>query len=248
MKRDSAMSEALARREVGDAIESVLVRGDLTQLSATDRVTYYNAVCSSVGLNPLTKPFEYIQLNGKLTLYARKDATDQLRSLHGVAIVILSREILDDVYVVTARATLPNGRTDESVGAVTIGGLKGDNKANALMKAESKAKRRVTLSICGLGMLDETELETIHNKQQPYQATQAQRSAKQEYLDAIKTELVRMCGDDRGKKAALLEELFATRVWKDVQALDEQALERGLDALREKQLDPSAMELPGWAQ
>ena len=33
--------------------------------------------------------------------------------------------------------------------------------ANAIMKAETKAKRRVTLSICGLGMLDETELETI---------------------------------------------------------------------------------------
>jgi hypothetical protein len=33
--------------------------------------------------------------------------------------------------------------------------------ANALMKAETKAKRRVTLSIAGLGWLDETELETI---------------------------------------------------------------------------------------
>jgi hypothetical protein len=29
------------------------------------------------------------------------------------------------------------------------------------MKAETKAKRRVTLSICGLGLLDETEIETI---------------------------------------------------------------------------------------
>jgi len=29
------------------------------------------------------------------------------------------------------------------------------------MKAETKAKRRGTLSICGLGMLDESELETI---------------------------------------------------------------------------------------
>jgi len=29
------------------------------------------------------------------------------------------------------------------------------------MKAETKAKRRVTLSICGLGLLDETEVETV---------------------------------------------------------------------------------------
>jgi hypothetical protein len=40
-------------------------------------------------------------------------------------------------------------------------GLKGDALANALMKAETKSKRRVTLSICGLGMLDETEVDTI---------------------------------------------------------------------------------------
>jgi hypothetical protein len=81
-----------------------------------------------------------------------------------VAIVIVTREKLEDVYVVTARATLPTGRTDESVGAVTIAGLKGEALANAYMKCETKAKRRVTLSIVGLGMLDETELETIPRK------------------------------------------------------------------------------------
>jgi hypothetical protein len=32
---------------------------------------------------------------------------------------------------------------------------------NGLMKAETTAKRRATLSILGLGMLDETEIETI---------------------------------------------------------------------------------------
>jgi hypothetical protein len=56
---------------------------------------------------------------------------------------------------------LPNGRQDESIGAVNIAGLKGENRANAMMKAETKAKRRVTLSICGLGLLDETEVETV---------------------------------------------------------------------------------------
>jgi CheY-specific phosphatase CheX len=111
-------------------------------------------------LNPLTKPFEYITLNGKLTLYARRDATDQLRQLHKVSIEIVAREVVEDCYVVTARATTPI-RQDESIGAVNIAGLKGDVRANAMMKAETKAKRRVTLSICGLGMLDETEVDSI---------------------------------------------------------------------------------------
>ena len=33
--------------------------------------------------------------------------------------------------------------------------------ANAFLKSETKAKRRVTLSICGLGLLDESEVDSI---------------------------------------------------------------------------------------
>lgn len=144
-----------------EAYEAALVDGDLKGLSSERRIAYYRAVCASLGLNPLTKPFEYITLNGKLTLYAKRDAADQLRAINGVRITITAREQAGDVWIVTARAEMPDGRGDESIGAVNIQGLKGEALANALMKAETKAKRRVTLSICGLGWLDETEVETI---------------------------------------------------------------------------------------
>jgi hypothetical protein len=144
-------------------VEHVLLGGDLSKLSPAQRTGYYHHVCSSLGLNPLTRPFEYIVLNGKLQLYARKDCTEQLRRLHGVSIepAGFTREVIEGIYVVTAPAALPSGRTDVSTGAVSIEGLRGEARANAMMKAETKAKRRVTLSICGLGMLDETEVETI---------------------------------------------------------------------------------------
>lgn len=144
-------------------IENVLINGDLAQLSPNERVFYYNKVCESTGLNPLTRPFEYIKLNGKLTLYARKDCTDQLRVIHGISIRITAREKIDDVYIVTASALGKDGRCDESTGAVNVAGLKGEYLANAFMKAETKAKRRVTLSIAGLGLLDENEVESIPN-------------------------------------------------------------------------------------
>lgn len=147
--------------EIARTIEQVLMTGDLSKLSPDQRVSYYNAVCQSVGLNPLTRPFEYLTLNGKLQLYARKDCTDQLRNRDDVSIVDLTREFIDGVYVVTATAKTREGRTDQSIGAVSIESLKGDAKANGMMKAETKAKRRVTLSICGLGMLDESEVESI---------------------------------------------------------------------------------------
>lgn len=143
-------------------VEKVVVQGDLSVLTPSERLAYYKQVCESVGLNPMTKPFEYIRLNNKLTLYAKRDATDQLRSLRGISIEITSREKVDDLYIVTARATEKStGRTDESVGAVNLGSLKGEAAANAIMKAETKSKRRVTLSIAGLGFLDETEIASI---------------------------------------------------------------------------------------
>lgn len=142
-------------------IEKVMVGGDLSLLTPTEQLSYYYAVCESIGLNPLTKPFDYIRLNNKLVLYAKRDATDQLRDKRKVSVVIVSREKIDDVYVVTAKATMPDGRTDESIGVVSVAGLKGDSLANAFMKAETKAKRRVTLSIVGLGWLDETEVDSI---------------------------------------------------------------------------------------
>lgn len=140
--------------------EKVLLGGDLARLTSAERLNYYSAVCASVGLNPLTRPFEYLILNNKMVLYARKDCTDQLRDLHGISVEIVGREMIEGIYVVTARAKNMMERTDESIGAVPLPTAPLD-KANAIMKAETKAKRRVTLSICGLGMLDETEVETV---------------------------------------------------------------------------------------
>ena len=141
-------------------VEQVVMHGDLAELTPKDRVAYYARVCNSLGLNPFTSPFEFIKLNNKLTLYARRDATDQLRSLKGVSVEITNREVSEGVYVVTAKARIGD-RVDESIGAVDIANLKGEFKANAMMKAETKAKRRVTLSIVGLGWLDETEVADI---------------------------------------------------------------------------------------
>jgi hypothetical protein len=142
-------------------LEQVVVGGDLSRLAAPARLLYYKTVCESVGLNPFTRPFEYITLNGKLTLYAKRDATDQLRALHGVSITRLERETTDGMYVVTAHARNAKGRTDAAMGAVFLGGKLGEDKANAMMKAETKAKRRVTLSLCGLGLLDESEAADV---------------------------------------------------------------------------------------
>jgi hypothetical protein len=145
-----------------DIMESVLLKGDLSKLTPDERVRYYSEVCKSMNLNPLTKPFEYITLNGRLQLYALRSCADQLRKINGVSLEIVSREVERDILTVHVRARLPDGRTDEDLGSVNFPStLSGEARANAELKAVTKAKRRATLSICGLGWLDETEIEDI---------------------------------------------------------------------------------------
>jgi hypothetical protein len=158
-------------------MERVIIAGDLAKLSPEERVTYYFRVCESIGLNPLTKPFDYITLNGKLTLYPNKDCAAQLRKLQSVSITDLGKELIGDIYTVTIFGRA-GGRDDVATGAVNIRGLGGENLANAYMKAETKAKRRLSLSLAGLGFADESELEdTPADPLPPVKLTLAERVA-----------------------------------------------------------------------
>lgn len=178
-------------------IEAVIAAGDLSRLSVDQRNTYYVTVCQSIGLNPLTRPFEYITLNGKLTLYARKDATDQLRSIKGVSITRADVSLADpDWVIVTTEARDATGRTDIDVGCVSRKDMRGD-LGNVIMKAVTKSKRRVTLSLCGLGMLDESEIETISDAK-PFVSTTPQIPAAPEW----KAEMIAL--GTRAKQAAVI--------------------------------------------
>jgi hypothetical protein len=160
-----AEERALTKQVDMSAVEAVIAKGDLKELSAAERVAYYRAVCDSTGLNPLTRPFEYIILNGKLTLYPAKGATDQLRKIHQISIDKPEVTYIDDLVQVLVTGHDPSGRADTDVGVVFLGTLKGEARANAIMKAITKAKRRLTLSMVGLGLLDELEVETVPGAQ-----------------------------------------------------------------------------------
>lgn len=143
------------------AIESFVARGDWSGLDPHQRALAYTKVCEQHGLNPLSQPFAFLRLNGKEVLYATRGATDQLAAMHK-----LTRKIVDGPKVVdiagtkvalcVAEATHPNGRSETATATLPL-----VDPVNLFMKLETKAKRRVTLSILGLGVLDEQELDTI---------------------------------------------------------------------------------------
>lgn len=142
-------------------IDSIVLRGDLSGLGPAERARFYVQMCEGLGLNPHAQPFAFLRLNGKEILYATRGATDQLAAMHRV-----NRKIIDGPKVIdlagtklvyaVCEASMPNGRVETATATVPL-----TDPVNVLMKAETKAKRRATLSILGLGVLDELEIETI---------------------------------------------------------------------------------------
>lgn len=142
-------------------LEAVVVGGDLSKLTPEQRLEWYRNRCDAAGLDPRTQPFQYLTLQGKLSLYATKAATDQIIASRGLTVTIVDRGTVGDLYEVVCRVQFPDGHTVEDMAALPIAGLRGDALANAVMKCVTKAKRRTVLSACGLGMMDESEAESI---------------------------------------------------------------------------------------
>lgn len=155
--------------------EGLLIGGDLEKLTAEGRIAYYIARCKSQGLDPLSRPFDYIKVPGmvrgtfRLVLYANKNCAEQLREIHHISSTIIKEEIDAGVLRVYVRASKPiiidgkilGHRDFDEVGAVSVAGIGATDLANARMKAVTKAHRRAALGIQGLGLSDESETETI---------------------------------------------------------------------------------------
>lgn len=139
---------------------SLVLTGDLSKLNNQQKVSYYHALCDRIGLDPATQPFKLLNLKGKEILYADKGAAQQLNRLYKISHEIMRKDTIQDVYCVTVRASNANGFQDED-GAVSIAGMKDNELANCFLKCVTKAKRRATLALCGLSMMDESELDTL---------------------------------------------------------------------------------------
>lgn len=160
----------LEELEVSDEMAQMLARmeaqkSDPRAMTHEERAGYVATLCKALRLNPLTRPAQFINLSGKEVLYLTRTATDQLAAMHS-----LNRRTVDGPRVVdicgtkvgvcTVEVSLPNGRSETATAT-----LPASDFVNLYMKLETKAKRRGTLSILGLGVLGEDEIETIPGAQ-----------------------------------------------------------------------------------
>ena len=101
-KSDS--NQVMVPADVSAGALEVALAGDLSKLSSEERLKFYGALCGYTGLNPLSKPFDWIVFQGKMTLYANKGCAEQLRKIHKVNVEIVERRHEFGVYSVRIKA------------------------------------------------------------------------------------------------------------------------------------------------
>lgn len=167
------MDNQLAVREES-YMNKLVLKGDLSSLSEPELLAYHKHLCDRIGVPEALRPFNLMNTKQGKFFYANKTFTDWVRKQQGISFTKVDREIVDDIVITTVTAIDKAGRMDVAVGAVPLYvaaqnqkgehiriPLSPDDRANAIMKSETKGKRRVTLSMGGYGFSDESEIDTI---------------------------------------------------------------------------------------
>ncbi len=141
----------------------MLAGGDLSALSVDEKVQFIDLMKKQSGLEKMVMPFSILKLDSKEMLYAPKGTTDELRRMHNLSFDDIRYETTGKTVMCHVMIT-DGKRRDFDCGVVSIEGLDAAGCANAQMAATTKAKRRATLSFCGLGMIDESEFDTIQKQ------------------------------------------------------------------------------------
>jgi hypothetical protein len=137
---------------------------DLDRLSKEELQQYYLDACQFHGVPPELNVLAFTYMDSgdgarRRVLYAKKGATDIIRERLGISVADLRKEIFNGTLTYTCFGKNKDGRFEIAVGASYIDGLTGRALEVAIMVAQTRAIRRMTLQFAGAGLIDETELQ-----------------------------------------------------------------------------------------
>lgn len=171
---DKLKDDELQALKKADALISFLFYGDIGKLTQQERVNYIVALCERLGLDPASKPFDLIETQApgggkRLIVYANKACAAQLQKrdklnveeIYAGPLPLGNDTFNNEVYMVRVKVVGQDNRFTYEVGVSSILNKRGDDLANAIMKAHTKAHRRAILKHCGLGFTDESETDTM---------------------------------------------------------------------------------------
>lgn len=145
---------------------------DLEDMNENQRQDYVKAVCQHLGVPDnlnLVRLTYYDEGDGprRLVCYAKRGATEIVRDRLGINVIGLDSKEVGGSIVFTATGKNNTGRQEMSTGSKYIKDLVGRPLDDAIMTAQTRAVRRMTLQFTGTGILDESEVnpnETVELK------------------------------------------------------------------------------------
>lgn len=146
------------REPLPDEVVLALAAGNLATLEPKLRAIAIRTICEDGNLPVSLSPVILIPGDGgALKPYVTSIGASWVADNKRVSTKIVSTETSGGVYIVRMLAVAGDGRSVEDIGAVATGGLGGQNLANAMMKATTKAYRRTVLRLSGLPLTDDDE-------------------------------------------------------------------------------------------
>jgi hypothetical protein len=143
---------------------------DLESLNEQQRQDYVRAVCQHMGVPSELNLVMLTYLDEtdgprRLVAYAKRGATEIIRNNRGISVTDLTSKEVGGSIVFTATGKDNIGRQEMSTGSKWIQGLAGRELDDAIMTAQTRATRRMTLQFVGAGVLDESEVNPANTVQ-----------------------------------------------------------------------------------
>lgn len=162
MEETSLKKQNENRIDIKKLLGLFAANGSIRHLTNPEKRELLAKICNSLGLNQYTMPFRiYRDTKGDEFVYATKECCAQLKHIMGINITSITHVIEHGLIIATASGINKQNRMSTDMGCVFIGDLVGDNLANAIMWAVTKAKRRLTLDLAGLGVLADVETKDM---------------------------------------------------------------------------------------
>jgi hypothetical protein len=157
------MTTTFTPEEVADVLEQdrtpsfqkaelALMRGDLRGLTRGQVAEVVASLCERMGIDPSLAPIDVIPTReGKLIPYINAKGAAELRRRHGLEVTSIE-VVKERAGLVVLRCVLrgQDGRTDQAFGAAEWREDRPQDEARSWMVAETRAKRRATMSAVGI--------------------------------------------------------------------------------------------------
>lgn len=144
---------------------NLMVTGDLSKMTMVQKAQFLYKLAKAEGIPPFPPPYAIGKDNmGKEKIISTKNRAESLRKRDGISTKTLYKgplrmgsEFNMEYYEVEVEGSTRDGRTATGTGVNYIKGAMGQELANKIMGCETKAQNRVTNSLSGSGLMDETE-------------------------------------------------------------------------------------------